>query len=118
MDAVPGVRFKGRESLLPWLLGMVALALACVSSLPYAGGWNDGSRLAAVESLADRHTLDIDESIFCQPSVEVVARGYPPYPADRTDLLAQGTCDKLLIKGHFYSDKPAIITILMAGAYG
>ena len=41
-----------------------AMLIALVSARPHAGGWNDGSRLATVESLVDRHTLAIDESIF------------------------------------------------------
>ena len=35
-----------------------------LSARPYAGSWNDGSRLAAVESLVDYHTWAIDDSIF------------------------------------------------------
>ena len=34
-----------------WLLGAIALAIAAIGAKPYAGSWNDGSRLAAVESL-------------------------------------------------------------------
>ncbi len=102
--------------LLPWLLGFCALAMAAVGALPYAGGWNDGSRLAAVESLADRHTLAIDDSLFCRPPADLIAQGRPPYAPDDRNLL-DGTRDKLLIQGHFYSDKPAVITGLMAGLY-
>jgi hypothetical protein len=102
---------------VPWLLGCAGLVLAAASALPYAGGWNDGSRLAAVESLADRHTLAIDDSVFCQPSAATIARGCPPYLPGATNLLLFGTRDKLLISGHFYSDKPAVISLLMAGTY-
>jgi hypothetical protein len=98
---------------VPWVLGLCTLALACASSLPYAGGWNDGSRLAAVESLGDRNTLAIDDSIFCHPPADRP----PPYPPDNEYLLRNGTFDKLLIDGHFYSDKPAVISGLMAGLY-
>jgi hypothetical protein len=104
--------------LLPWLLGLCGLALAAAGALPYAGGWNDGSRLAAVESLADRHTLAIDDSVFCRPPAGLIADGHPPYPPDNAPLLADGTFDKLLIGGHFYSDKPAVITGLMSAFYG
>ena len=34
----------------------VAAGVAVVSAKPFAGGWNDGSRLATVESLVDRAT--------------------------------------------------------------
>jgi hypothetical protein len=54
--------------------------------------WNDHSRLATVESLVERHTFQIDDSTFA-------------------------TGDKVFINGHFYSDKPPLLTILLAGAY-
>ncbi len=94
------------------LLTGLALA-ALVGARPHAGGWNDGSRLAAVESLAERGTLVIDESIF----VRVPAEPPQPYPADRPDLLAGGTKDKLLIGGRFYSDKTPAPSALLAGLY-
>jgi hypothetical protein len=105
------------QPLVPWLLGAGAILLAAASALPYAGGWNDGSRLATVESIADHHTLKIDDSIFCRPPPDTLARGCPPYPAGEHDLLVFGTRDKLLIGGHFYSDKPVLISLLMAGIY-
>jgi hypothetical protein len=103
--------------LVPWLVGLGGLLLAAVSALPYAGGWNDGSRLATVESIVDRHTLVIDDSIFCRPPADTIARGFPTYAPREHDLLANGTRDKLLIGGHFYSDKPVIISLFMAGLY-
>src|SRR5687767_12101081 len=51
-----------RKAWIGVLLGASLIAL--VSARPYAGGWNDGSRLATVESLVDRHTLAIDDSMF------------------------------------------------------
>lgn len=99
-----------------WVLAAAAFALAAAGARPYAGCWNDGSRLAAVESLLERGTLAIDGSVFVDPPPELLARGIPPYapgsPANDT-----GTYDKLLINGHYYSDKPAVITVLMAAAY-
>jgi hypothetical protein len=98
-----------------WLMPAVlaaALAVAAASARPYAGGWNDGSRLATVESLIERHTFVIDESIF----VRVPAEGPSPYPPGDV-LLRRGTQDKLLIGGHFYSDKPPVPALLMAGVY-
>ena len=100
-----------------WVLAAAAMLLAAVGAQPYAGSWNDGCRLAAVESLIDRHTLAIDDSIFCHPPQHLIDAGIPPYPPDRPDLLASGTLDKLFVRGHFHSDKPAVISILMAGAY-
>jgi hypothetical protein len=93
---------------------LVAVLIAGVSARPYAGGWNDGSRLAAVEALVDHHTLAIDDSIFATRS----SRGsvIPPYPPDDPHL-RNGTLDKLFINGHYYSDKPAVISLLMAGVY-
>jgi hypothetical protein len=91
-----------------------AAAIAFVSARPYAGSWQDGSRFASVEALVDHHTLAIDNSIFVQ--VPTSAQGPAPYPADEPDLRKYGTCDKLHINGHFYTDKP-VPALLMAGLY-
>lgn len=94
----------------------LSLIVAVVSARDYAGGWNDGSRLAAVECLVDRHTLTIDESVFVKPpppqSVEP-----NPYPDDQPHLQRDGTKDKLFINGHYYSDKSPLPTLTMAGIY-
>jgi hypothetical protein len=100
----------------PWATAVVAaaaLGLAAAAARPYAGGWNDGSRLAAAESLLDRGTLGIDDSVFVRPAHS----GPRPYPADRPDLLAVGTLDKLFIAGRFHSDKPAAANVLTAAVY-
>jgi len=93
---------------------IAAAGIAYGSALPYANSWNDGSRLAAVEALVDHQTLAIDDSIFVQVPPDAP---YPPYPPDSTGPLSKGTCDKLFIQGHYYSDKPAVISILMAALY-
>jgi hypothetical protein len=102
------------------VLGFVVLSLsvslALVSAHRYAGGWNDGSRLATVECLVDYHTLAIDQSIFVQvPPSDASAAA--PYPKDEPGLLRFGTGDKLLIQGHYYSDKSPVPALLMAGVY-
>jgi hypothetical protein len=101
-----------RRSGHGWIV-LAAATLAAVTARPYAGAWNDGSRLATVESLVDRHTFAIDDSIYLNPST--AAR--PPYdPADA--LVARyGTLDKLLIDGRYYSDKSPVPAALMAGPY-
>src|SRR5262245_65463957 len=76
-----------------WAVVGLAAVLAVAGARPYAGSWNDGSRLAAVESLVERGTPVIDGSVFID------------------------TGDRLLIRGHFYSDKPPVISALMAAAY-
>jgi hypothetical protein len=89
----------------------VALAIAAVGARPYAGSWNDGSRLATVESLVDRGTLVIDDSIFvCVPAKS-------PYAADDENSNRQGALDKLLIDGHYYSDKSPVPALVLAGVY-
>lgn len=110
--------FRGRrENRAGFLVVAAAIAIALVSARDYAGSWNDGSRLATVESLVDRHTLTIDDSIF----VRVPPRPHPtaprPYPDDEPNLLLNGTQDKLLIEGHFYSDKSPVPGVLMAALY-
>ncbi len=106
----------GEYRLATWFILAGALVVALVSARPYAGGWNDGSRLATVESLVDHGTLAIDRSIF----VQVPPRPRPddpgPYPAD-DPVLRHGTRDRLYIQGHFYSDKPPVPALLMAGLY-
>src|SRR5205823_6049266 len=68
-------------------------------------------------SIADRGTTAIDDSPFVRVPPDTVARGVPPYAPHERDLLAHGTRDKLLINGHFYSDKPYVVSFLMAGLY-
>jgi hypothetical protein len=100
-----------------WIGGVVVLvatAVAALSARPYAGGWNDGSRLATVECLIDYHTLAIDHSIFVKVPPDLAP---PPYPPDEPQLLQSGTGDKLSIDGHFYSDKSPVPALLMAGVY-
>jgi hypothetical protein len=107
-----------RERRADWWVGVVVVAVAAVltglSARPYAGCWNDGSRLATVECLVDEHTLAIDHSVF----VLVPRPPHPaPYPADEPGLRQHGTLDKLFIAGHFYSDKSPVPAVLLAGCY-
>jgi hypothetical protein len=90
-----------------------AIVVAALTARPYAGSWNDGSRLATVECLVDRDTLAIDESIF----VKVPHDGPSPYPADAELLQRFGTRDKLLIDGHYYSDKSPVPALYLAAVY-
>jgi hypothetical protein len=92
------------------------LAVALVSARPYAGGWNDGSRLAQVECLVDYGTLAIDSSIFVNPARAKVSEA-TPYPPQDSDLLQGGTRDKVLINERFYSDKPPVPALLMGAWY-
>jgi hypothetical protein len=102
----------------PWVAVAVAAAaivLAAVTARPYAGAWNDGSRLATVEALVDRHTLAIDESAFVR--VPRPRENPSPYQADDLLLQRYGTLDKLFIAGHYYSDKSPVPALLLAGVY-
>jgi hypothetical protein len=99
------------------LIVVGALTIAALSARPYAGSWNDGSRLAAVEALADYSTFRIDHSVFVQVPAELVEGGHSPYDPDDQLLSRDGTRDKLLINGHYYSDKPPVVSVLMAGLY-
>jgi hypothetical protein len=98
-----------RESRVFAVVLGIAAAVALVSARPFAGAWNDGSRLATVESMVDHGTFTIDDSIF----VAVPAEG-SPY---RGAALEHGTLDKLLIDGHFYSDKSPVPALLLAMLY-
>jgi hypothetical protein len=104
----------------PWtgfLVLAAATVVAAVSARPYAGGWNDGSRLATVEALVDHHTLAIDDSIFVKVPAAGNGAAPSPYPRDDAVLMKKGTLDKLYIRGHYYSDKSPVPALLMAGIY-
>jgi hypothetical protein len=92
-----------------------ATFVALTSARDYAGGWNDGSRLASVESLVDRHTLAIDDSIFVRSPATADAPN-PYVPGDEA-LRTQGTKDRLLIRGHYYSDKSPLPAFWLAAWY-
>jgi hypothetical protein len=106
---------RGRGFAEPALVLAITSAIAFASARNFAGSWNDGSRLATVESLVDYGTFAIDRSIFIRPHQG--ADGSLPYFADDNDLLRDGTGDKLLIQGHYYSDKSPVPAVLMAGLY-
>ncbi len=106
-----------RQTLLRFLLLTAVLSsigVALAGALPYAGGWNDGSRLAAVEAIGDHHTAAIDRSIFVAVPASVATL---PYHRDNVALLRDGTKDKLFVNGHYYSDKTPVASIMMAGIY-
>ena len=94
---------------------MIATGVAALSARPYAGSWNDGSRLAAVESLVDYHTWAIDESIFARPTADSGLAS--PYPISESGLREFGTRDKMWIDGHFYSDKTPVPNLWLAIVY-
>lgn len=98
---------------LAWVLAAMAFAFATGSAKPFASSWNDGSRLASVESLVERGSFCIDGTVFLSPEI---APGTTPYDPDNV-LLARGTRDKLLIDGRYYSDKPPLVSLPLAGAY-
>lgn len=100
-----------------WVLAAFALVIAAAGARPFAGGWNDGSRLASAESLLDRGTLAIDDSVFCGAPQRLFDSGHLPYSPDNLGLNQFGTKDKLFVRGHFHSDKPAVVAVLMAGQY-
>jgi hypothetical protein len=92
-----------------------ALLAAWLAARDYAGSWNDGSRLAAVESLIDRHTWAIDDSLFVRVPRDPDRPA--PYPRDDELLMTRGTLDKLWINGRFYSDKSPVPALPLAGEY-
>ncbi len=98
------------------LVLLASVLIAMVSARPYAGGWNDTSRLAAVECLVDYGTLSIDQSVFVDPARARQAAVKPYAPDDRI-LTAFGTLDKVMVQGRYYSDKPMVPAVLMAAGY-
>src|SRR4051812_31298561 len=113
MKRINGRRRKDMRRIDPRWTIVMAGGLAAIAARPYAGAWNDGSRLATVESLVDRHTFAIDDSIYLNPSD--AAR--PPYDPTNALVARYGTLDKLLIDGRWYSDKSPVSAVLMAGPY-
>src|SRR5690349_10233792 len=105
------------DKLVEYLVLAGALGVALFSARPYAGCWNDGSRLATVETLVDQHTWIIDHSTFVQVPQPDGSPAPPPYGPAEPTLLQYGTLDKLFIAGHFYSDKSPVPALLMAGCY-
>ncbi len=93
-----------------WVLAACAFVLAAAGAKPYASSWNDGSRLASVEALVERGTFCIDGTTFLE-------RGGPPAYDPANPVLARATLDKLLINGRYYSDKPPLVSLPLAGAY-
>ena len=86
--------------------------ISAISARDYAGGYNDGGRLATVESLVDHHTWKIDDSIFSR-----YGEGPRPEVWGPIGPSPVGALDKALIGGHFYSDKPPVTAVLMAADY-
>ena len=77
----------------PKLLLLLLLAVSLFTINPRVNGWNEASRMALTQSLVEHKSFIIDESIFVKGG------------------------DKVFIKGHFYSDKPAIPSMLAAIIY-
>jgi hypothetical protein len=108
--------FANRDRWLIVGIGLLASAIAVASARPYAGSWNDGSRLATAESLVDRGTLAIDRSIFVDVPRLNPDRPSPYSPHDKL-LQQSGTKDKLFIDGRYYSDKSPVPAYYLAGIY-
>lgn len=107
---------RPREWGLVFLVAAVAALVAILSARPCAGSWNDGSRLASVESLVERGTLVIDDSIYLDvPSAHDPDAPSPYDPA--VPALQCGTGDRILVNGHYYSHKSPVPSVLMAGLY-
>ena len=75
-------------------LFFAVVAAAVAGATPDVGSWNDAGRLATVESLVDRHTWQIDESIFLPR-----------------------TMDRAYIDGHFYSHRAPVPALALAAVY-
>ena len=100
-----------------WVLALLAFALAAAGARNQPGGFNDGSRVATAESLIERGTFAIDDSVFVRPPPDLAERGLLPSDPKPIYSLARGTKDKLLIDSRYYSDKPMIPAAVNAAAY-
>ena len=113
--SLDGVLSKGRRRAGGWTLVLISASLVAVAGPLPTVSWNDGSRLAAVESLVDYGTWAIDDSIFVNASRVEPGAPLPYEPCERT--AGTGTLDKMFIGGHYYSDKSPVPSLLMAGVY-
>ncbi len=114
----PSANSDRGERVARYAVLVVAVAVAVVSARDYAGGWNDGSRLATIECLVDHHTLAIDESVFVRvPRIKPDSDEPFPYPLEYPDTWLFGTKDKILVGGHYYSHKSPLPAVLLAGWY-
>jgi hypothetical protein len=71
----------------------VFVFIASLLITPKVRSWNDASRMATIQSLVEKQTFVIDDSVFVD------------------------TSDKVYINEHFYSDKPAMPSIIGAIIY-
>ena len=93
----------------------LAAAVALFGARPYSDGFNDGSRLATVESLGERGTFCIDDSLFVRPSLHPERPN--PYNSRIEGVRVVGTLDKVRIGGSYYSDKPPVPALIAGGCY-
>lgn len=107
---------RRREWFTGILVTALALILAVAGARPHASSWNDGSRLATVESLVERGTLVIDESIYLRVPSARDASAPNPYDASIPALQA-GTGDRIFVGGHYYSHKSPVPAVFMAAWY-
>ena len=83
-------KFIVERDLQYFLLFLIIFAVLTKSSID---PWNGRSRMATIDSLVERGTFIIDNSVYVW------------------------TGDKVYINGHFYSDKPPVLSFLAAGPY-
>ena len=74
------------------ILAIVFLTLVLFFTRFETTSWNDRSRLSTIKSLVDHHSLKIDSPFF-------------------------KTGDKIFVDGHFYSDKPPVLSVLASTPY-
>jgi hypothetical protein len=82
-----------RRDLTVWVAVFFFLLWALLTH-SHVNSWNDASRLAAVEALVHRGTWAIDNTVF-----------------------GERTGDRIFWNGHFYPDKPPVLSFLAAGVY-
>ena len=84
---------KTRRDLTVWVAVFFFL-LWILLTQSHINSWNEISRLAPIEALVHHGTWAIDNT-----------------------ALGQLTGDRVFLNGHFYSDKPPILSLLGAGVY-
>jgi len=99
-----------------WIFVITFIILALFTKT-YVGSGNVGSRFATIESLVERGTFVIDDSTFFGNAKTYPIVGEKPVMRKNNYEAINGTNDKVLINGHFYSDKPVVLPFLASGPY-
>jgi hypothetical protein len=103
---------KARERDLTWVIATFFLLFFGLTIHSHANSWNDLSRLATVEALVHHKTWAIEDTALGNLTGDRIY-----LVADATTPSQDGAVADTSDNGHFYSDKPPVLSFLTAGVY-